>query len=40
MTTVLGGGSWGTALAWLLVPLVRIDRIEATARAAKAASIA
>src|SRR2546425_9073362 len=29
-----------TAAAWLLVPLVRIDRIEATARAAKAASIA
>src|SRR5437867_728387 len=29
-----------TAAAWLLVPLVKIDRIEAAARAAKAASIA
>ena len=29
-----------TAAAWLLVPLVKIDRIEAAARAAKATSIA
>jgi MFS family permease len=29
-----------TALAWLLVPLVKIDRIEAAARAAKAPAIA
>jgi predicted MFS family arabinose efflux permease len=29
-----------TAAAWLLVPLVKIDRIEAAARAAKATAIA